>query len=364
MPTFTGNGVVDIHAMEVELAKAELEQKRVEEAAAQMQAETARARTAYQRLLLMTAQRQARITSEQTTSSLPLHPNAALMGALIAASATLSHSAQQSMRPPSPPTVRRLAHPVTPIQQGFSELVKRQRPSPDVLSSGASGTRDQSRPWTPMSSDSTESQWATTSDDSSEVTEPVLKRRVHRTKKLGGSHAAAKPKVALRRVWLCHAHGDKKSPITHRLGGFPAFYHPDLDELSAGDSVSMVPVPLPWESQQPEVRQWFTEVLMYRLYKLSGASDSANFKPPQENSRLSWEDEHTAAVDRGWTSFDPMDAPVINNWNITMPMPDRLYVELVKLHMHPTPLNYLRELVASQPALGKIIHHSAVWSDW
>jgi hypothetical protein len=183
---------------------------------------------------------------------------------------------------------------------------------------------------------------------------------VHRSHKLSGMHSSVKPGVQQRRAWLQSARGDKTQPITHRLHGIPPFYHPVLDEHSSLDAVEVRPMPLPWEEQQPEVRKWVTEILKYHVSKPSSKVKKGKVAPAVNTEAC--ENEYLPAVDAGWVSFDPMDASVPSNWNISRLMPDKLYVELINPHTHSTPSDYLAEMAEKDLSLPKIVlrHHSSM----
>jgi hypothetical protein len=205
-----------------------------------------------------------------------------------------------------------------------------------------------SAPATPANSESTESQYISSGDDE-DGGAINRKRRSYRSQKLNEQNSASKPGIHQRRVWLRNAAGDKSQPITHRLHGIPPFYHPSLDEHSAKDSEKLLPVPQEWETVQPEVRDYCTEVIKYHVYKSDKNSNSASVKQEE------WEAEYSAAVKAQWVSPDLMSTPPPSHWRISRPMPDNLYIELVKVHIHPSPYDYLAELKANVPSLYKIV---------
>ena len=241
-----------------------------------------------------------------------------------------------------------------------SPLALRSRASDPVIATIRAGKRSRSpavlhipsvpsAPATPTNSESTESQYISSNDGEVEAS-INRKRRSYRSKKLSGLHSASKPSIYQRREWLQSARGEKSQPITHRLQGIPPFYHPSLDEHSALDSLQVLPVPREWEATQPEVRNYCTEVIKYHVYK----SDKNSNKCPSVKQE-EWEAEYSAAIKAGWVSPDLMSTPPPNNWKITYPMPDNIYIELVKLLVHPTPRDYLGEIKASDPQMYKVV---------
>jgi hypothetical protein len=134
------------------------------------------------------------------------------------------------------------------------------------------------------------------------------------------------------------------------MQGIPPFYHPDLDESSSADPALLRPVPEPWQTQQPTLVAWFTELLKYRYHK-TRCSTQGDVKEGDSD----WEREHKEALDDGWVSVDPLEMTPGARWNVRTMMPDRLYLELTKVLLNSSPLQYLASLQATKPQLHKVI---------
>jgi hypothetical protein len=266
------------------------------------QAELARAAAEAQYLRLLAEQqqrkRQQSLASQQRSSSIQSIHNPATAAVPPIPSpppspSLLGPSAGGAVRPlPSPPLL------LPAVSRAAALRVAPSAPVP-LFSSSANATQirqngakrrradkpiapDQ-RSLTPSSSDSTLSHSNSRVDDNAPASR---KRRESRGKKLSGQIGVkVKVRVKQRREWLQSACGDKNTPVSHRLLMPPPFYHPDLDELSSSDPAVLQPVAAAWQSHQPSLVGWLTEVLKYRHLHTGGTAGATTRRASPTGSR-------------------------------------------------------------------------------
>jgi Integrase core domain len=195
------------------------------------------------------------------------------------------------------------------------------------------------------------------SDEQSEEQPARRKRRCYRSKKLNGMRSLEKPGIVQRRLWLVGARGNKESPVTHRLQ-IPAWYHPELDELSPLDGTAVVPVEERWMAQQRSTVEWFTKVLRYHAFKVCSSTKASTTAAGEEEDEVKstdsdWEQDYKDAVEAGWGASEDVPANLV--YTSKSLMMDRLYLELVKVLMDPSPTVQLMALSSSHPSLHKVI---------
>ena len=169
-----------------------------------------------------------------------------------------------------------------------------------------------------------------------------------------------KATVAQRRGWLRSARGNKNRPVTQSLTHIAAFYHPDIDELSTQDPYALKLARLPdeWEDKQPTVRAWIGEVLQHRHYKSERvAARGQGDHKADDASESDWGKEYEQAYHNGgWSAVDPLTLNPGKGWNVNNPMPDKLYLGVIKTLLADEPEAYLATLKTSDPLLHKVIH--------
>ena len=234
-------------------------------------------------------------------------------------------------------------------------------------------------------------------DDEAEPAQRGPPRRC-RAKRLSALHSQQKASVKRRRAWLQTARGDKDKPVTQCLS-LPPWYHAELDELSHLDSTPVHAVLAVWQKEKTLVA-WFTAVLKFHVYKVNDAAParlilqqtmaaassaaqlasellvpgpaagsdhalldaadrseraaattevgaaSASAGQQDDDSNSDWEQEYVTAVRAGWTA-ESVDTQHISSYSCRNIMPDRLYLELIKVLLNPGPAGRLGELAAA-----------------
>ena len=200
---------------------------------------------------------------------------------------------------------------------------------------------------------------------SSDCNAPPRPRRTRKSQQARlTQHGGYKIGITQRRHWLTLARGNSETTVTHMLE-LPAFYHRDIDP--APPKPNLQAVPLHWEDKQPTMRQWFGRVLQHRHYKFvqkestrrkgkrkAGDSDDGD-ADNEEASESDWEEEFEQAVKMGFSCVDPEQLNPGAAWRIKRPMPDRLYIELIRTLLSPNADSYLTELSQTNDVLAKVI---------
>lgn len=362
-------------AMELVAAKARMEATKARAVAAEAEAE-------YMHLLLL-----HRSPSTAVPDELPLHSNGFPSTAIVtesnstaspppSSSVTIISPQQHSSSPiglHSPPP------PMTPLSPITRPSVRPKRRRVDTQLSTTQSLTNM-----PTASSSTDI-------DSALIT--VKARRSYHCQRVSEKGSAAKPSITQRRSWLLTANNllCKGTPMTHQLQ-IPAWYHPELDEQAARDVRVMLQVMENWQQQQPSVVEWFTKVLKCHAVKVSEQltiaanrradtiskkrrQSSSEFDAAAESSRLTDEGSPTQRTSEGEAEVSSSDweqdynvflnrAPAAGDDGIkavmataaerivTNPnslMTDELYVDIVKVLLHPE--TYLAELRDSRPSV-------------
>ena len=158
----------------------------------------------------------------------------------------------------------------------------------------------------------------------------------------------------------------------------PAFYHPDID--SEAPTRHLQRTVAEWEDQQPSVRRWCAALLQYRHYKHCREHEEAasrctarrkgkrkagidDDEPAEESDggRIDsdWEGDFAAAERDGFTPVDPLQLRPGGGWKVSMPMPDRLYIELVRTLLSPNAEAYINDSIKVEQgdaSLARTIH--------
>ena len=226
---------------------------------------------------------------------------------------------------------------------------------------------------------STNTSQVESSDDASGCPPPVRRRKSRRVPLSGDGGMSIT--ISQRRQWLSTARGRPEVTVTHMLQHVEAWYHRDIDPDPP--ELDLQPVAAAWESEQPRLRQWLAAVLQHRNYVNSRplspedeaaasstarkgkgqrrskredrGSDSEGGKGTAKQVDSDWAEEFEKGQASGFYALDPLLVNPSPRWRVTMPMPDRLYLELIKALLSLDVNAHIASLTRTDPPLAKVL---------